>query len=121
MPDIPFTEEQKRRAASVDLEEYLPLHGEALLPSGRDKRLTSDHSITVQGNVWYDHAARRGGGPISFMQKFYHLSYPEAVTRLWTTGRSLPHSQSNSGRNSRAGPSPCLPSTRICGGCTRIC
>ena len=64
MPYIPFTEEQKRRAASVDLEEYLSRHGEALLPSGRDKRLAGDHSITVRGNTWYDHAVRQGGGPV---------------------------------------------------------
>ncbi len=38
--------------------------------------------MTVHGNRWYDHAAEKGGGPVSFLQQFYHLSYPEAVTRL---------------------------------------
>ena len=82
MPYIHFTEEQKRCAASVDLVEFLCHQGEKLLPSGREKRLTSDHSITVRGNTWYDHAAECGGGPISFVQRFYGLSYPEAITRL---------------------------------------
>lgn len=82
MPYIHFTEEQKRLAASVDLVEFLRQRGEKLLPSGREKRLDSDHSITVRGNEWYDHAAEKGGGPISFAQTFYHLSYPDAVTLL---------------------------------------
>ena len=42
---IHFTEEQKLRANSVDLVEFLRRHGEKLIPSGRDKRLASDHSI----------------------------------------------------------------------------
>ncbi len=66
----------------MDLEQFLLRQGEKLIPSGHEKRLTSDHSITVRGNHWYDHAEEKGGGPISFMQKFYGLSYPEAVTRL---------------------------------------
>ena len=46
---IPFTDEQKQRANSVDLEEFLLRRGERLLPSGRDKRLDSDHSVTIRG------------------------------------------------------------------------
>ena len=42
---IPFTTEQKERAASVDLEEFLRRRGEKLITSGKDKRLASDHSI----------------------------------------------------------------------------
>ena len=82
MPYIHFTDEQKLRANSVDLVEFLRRQGEKLIPSGRDKRLASDHSITVRGSEWYDHEAEEGGGPISFVQTFYGLSYPEAVTRL---------------------------------------
>lgn len=79
---IPFTDEQKLRAGAVDLEEFLRLRGERLVASGRDKRLGSDHSVTVRGNGWYDHAAGRGGGPVSFLQRFYRMSYPEAMQTL---------------------------------------
>lgn len=79
---IHFTEEQKLRAGAVDLEEFLRQRGEKLIVSGREKRLTSDHSITVRGNEWYDHAAEKGGGPVSFVQTFYDLSYPEAMALL---------------------------------------
>ena len=79
---IHFTDEQKKRAASVDLEEFLRSRGEKLLTSGREKRLARDHSVTIRGNEWYDHAEERGGHAVSFVQRFYHLSYPEAVTML---------------------------------------
>lgn len=46
MPYIHFTEDQKLRANSVDLVEFLRRQGEKLISSGQDKRLTSDHSIT---------------------------------------------------------------------------
>ena len=79
---IHFTEEQKHRANSVDLPEFLRRRGEKLLPSGRDKRLASDHSVTIRGNQWFDHATEQGGLAIDFVQKFYGLSFPDAVTAL---------------------------------------
>lgn len=79
---IHFSEEEKQRAATVDLEEFLRCRGEKLLVSGREKRLASDHSITVRGYEWYDHAEECGGRAVSFVQRFYGLSYPEAMTLL---------------------------------------
>lgn len=79
---IHFTEEQKQRAAAVDLEEFLRYRGERLIASGREKRPASDHSVTVRGNEWYDHAQERGGHAVSFVQWFYGLNYPDAVTTL---------------------------------------
>lgn len=77
-----FTEEQKQRANAVDLEDFLFRQGEKLLKSGREKRLASDHSITVRQNRWYDHAAEKGGFAIDFVRMFYNRSFPEAVTML---------------------------------------
>jgi len=83
VPYIHFTEEQKLRASEVDLVEFLRCQGEKLIPSGpAEYRLGRDHSVTVRGNRWYDHAVKEGGGPISFVQQFYNLSYPEAITCL---------------------------------------
>ena len=79
---IHFTDEQKLRANDVDLEEFLLQRGEKLLVSGREKRMASDHSITIRGSEWYDHATGKGGGPVSFVRSYYGLSYPEAVTTL---------------------------------------
>lgn len=77
-----FTEEQKQRANAVDLEDFLIRQGEKLLRSGREKRLASDHSITVRGNQWFDHASEKGGLAIDFVQIFYGRSFPDAVTML---------------------------------------
>ena len=66
---IEFTPEQKERAATVDLEEFLLRQGEKLIKSGREKRLASDHSVTVRGCEWFDHASNEGGRAVSFIQK----------------------------------------------------
>lgn len=77
-----FTDEQKARANAVDLEDFLHRQGEKLLRSGREKRLASDHSITVRSNQWYDHACEKGGCTIDFVKMFYGKSFPDAVTML---------------------------------------
>ena len=79
---VHFSDEQKIRANVVDLADFLERQGEKLIRSGPEKRLASDHSITVRGNEWYDHAAESGGYSIDFVRQFYNLSYPEAVTML---------------------------------------
>lgn len=79
---IHFTDEQKLRANNVDLADFLERRGEKLIRSGRDMRLKSDNSVTVRGNEWYDHSAEHGGYAIDFVQWFYNLSFPEAVTML---------------------------------------
>lgn len=121
MPYIHFTEEQKLRANSVDLVEFLRRQGEKLISSGQDKRLTSDHSITVHGNEWYDHAAERGGHAISFVQNFYGLTYPEAVTRLLNGEQGEVYVPAEKKKKSRQRNLPCLPQTRPCGGYMLIC
>ena len=79
---IEFTPEQKERAATVDLEEFLLRQGEKLIKSGREKRLASDHSVTVRGCEWFDHASNEGGRAVSFVQKYYGKSYIEAMAML---------------------------------------
>lgn len=115
---IHFTDEQKERANSVDLEEFLRQRGEKLLRAGRESRLARVHHITVRGNEWYDHIARQGGHAVSFVQHYYGM----AIRRPWSScwgmnwARHIPP-QSQSGR-SRLSPSPCLRPTPICAVCT---
>ena len=66
-----FTSAEKRQANEVDLPSFLLDRGEKLIMAGRDYRLASDHSITVRGPMWYDHAARKGGRAISFVRRLY--------------------------------------------------
>ena len=92
MPYIHFTEEQKLRACEVDLVEFLRFKGEPLIRSGPEFRMSSNHSVTVQGNEWYDHATEKGGGPVSFLKEFYGMNYQEAVLTLLSedTGQLCP-------------------------------
>lgn len=82
MPYIHFTEEQKHQANRVNLVEFLRFKGEPLTRSGRELRMERNHSVTVHGNEWYDHAAEKGGGPVSFLKEFYGMNYQQAVLTL---------------------------------------
>ncbi|MFT9494745.1 DUF3991 domain-containing protein [Anaerosolibacter sp.] len=90
---IHFTEDQKQRANSVDLVEFLKMQGETLIASGREKRLQSNHSITVRGNEWFDHATKEGGLAIDFVQNFYGQTFPDAVTMLLNGEQGIPYSK----------------------------
>lgn len=89
MPYIPFTEEQKLKAASTDLPAFLSSRGVELKRSGREYRLAGDTYITIRDNQWYDQAGQQGGNAISFIKRFYDLSYPEAVTTLLEGGSTM--------------------------------
>ncbi len=88
MPYIPFTEEQKVIANSVDLADFLRLRGEKLERAGREYKLIySDgsgchDSITIRDSTWFDHKNQVGGGAIKFMQYHYGMDFPTAVQEL---------------------------------------
>ena len=98
---IHFTEDQKQKANSVDLVEFLKMQGEILIPSGREKRLQSNHSITVRGNEWFDHATKEGGLAIDFVQNFYGQTFPDAVTMLLNGEQGVPYSKAIKREESR--------------------
>ena len=98
---IHFTNEQKQRANSVDLVEFLRMQGETLIPSGREKRLESNHSITVRGNEWFDHATKEGGLAIDFVQNFYGHTFPDAVTMLLNGEQGVPYSKAKNREEAR--------------------
>ena len=66
MPYIPFTDEQKVLANSVDLEQFLRMRGEKLERVGREHKLiycdsSGRHdSITIRGSKWFDHKNQTG-------------------------------------------------------------
>ena len=88
MPYIPFTDEQKQLANSVDLAEYLRMRGEKLERVGIEHKLiycdsSGKHdSITIRGSKWFDHKNQTGGGAIKFMQEFYGMDFQTAVQEL---------------------------------------
>ena len=85
-----YSKEQVEQANQVDLEQLLCRNGEELLRSGRDKRLASDHSITIRGNRWYDHAAGEGGFSLSFVRRHYNLSFGDAMQLLTGENGQVP-------------------------------
>ena len=93
MPYIPFTDEQKVLANSVNLEEFLRMRGEKLERAGVEHKLiyydsSGKHdSITIRGSKWFDHKNQTGGGAIKFMQEFYGMDFQTAVQEL--LGRSI--------------------------------
>ena len=88
MPYIPFTDEQKVLANSVDLEQFLRMRGEKLERAGIEHKLiycdsSGKHdSITIRGSTWFDHKNQVGGGAIKFMQEFYDMDFQTAVQEL---------------------------------------
>lgn len=88
MPYIPFTDEQKVLANSVDLAEYLRVRGEKLERAGIEHKLiyydsSGKHdSITIRGSKWFDHKNQTVGGAIKFMQEFYGMDFQTAVQEL---------------------------------------
>ena len=101
MPYIPFTDEQKVMANSVDLAEFLRMRGEKLERVGREHKLiycdgSGKHdSITLRGSTWFDHKNQVGGGAIKFMQEFYDMDFQTAVQELLgQTITSLSHAPS---------------------------
>ena len=98
MPYIPYTDEQKQLANSVDLPTFLRMRGEKLVPVGREFKLVyhdgygKHDSITISGSQWYDHKNQIGGGPIKFMREHYGMNFQGAMQAL--LGHSalpLPH------------------------------
>lgn len=88
MPYIPYTDEQKLLANSVDLPEFLRMRGETLERAGREYKLVyydesgRHDSITMRGSHWFDHKNQVGGGPIKFMQEHYGMGFQDAMQAL---------------------------------------
>ncbi len=77
-----YTEEQRERAATVDLVPFLEARGERFKKSGSEYRWTTHDSVTVRKNVWYQHSNNDNGNSIDFLSTFYGMSYREAVKEL---------------------------------------
>jgi len=82
MAYVHFTDEEKQRANSVDLVDFLERQGEKLTRSGPEWRWKRHDSVTVRRNEWFRHSRKEGGHAIDFVQEFYNVSFPEAVQWL---------------------------------------
>jgi hypothetical protein len=79
---IYFTEEQKERANAVHIADILQREHEEIERSGNEWRWKRHNSVTFRGNSWYRHSQQTGSHAIDFMQEFFGMTYPQAVTYL---------------------------------------
>ena len=79
---IYFTEEQKERANAVPIANILRREREEVIRSGNEWRWKRHQSVTFRGSSWYRHSQQVGSHAIDFMQEFFGMTYPEAVTYL---------------------------------------
>ena len=78
-----FSEEQKERARNTDLASLLQSQGERLKKSGSEYVWRDgSEKVTIRGNVWFHQYDQEGGDAISFVERFFHKSFPDAVRFL---------------------------------------
>lgn len=83
MPYIKFTEEEKQSANAVSIVDYLTAHGESVKRVGREYVWEAPSGkVSINGSEWYSQYEQVGGGAVNFVQKFFGLSYPDAVRSL---------------------------------------
>lgn len=80
LPYIKFTEQEKESANSTSIVDYLTSHGESVKRAGREYIWEAPSGkVSIHGSEWYSQYELVGGGAIGFVQKYFGLSYPDAV------------------------------------------
>ena len=83
MPYIKFTEQEKEMANSSSIVDYLSTHGETVQRVGREYIWEAPSGkVSISGSQWYSQYELVGGGAVNFVQKFFGLSYPDAIRSL---------------------------------------
>ena len=83
MPYIKFTEQEEASAYSAGIVDYLTTHGESVERVGREFVWEAPSGkVSINGSEWYSQYELVGGGAVNFVQKFFGLSYPDAIRSL---------------------------------------
>lgn len=83
MPYIHFTDAEKEAANSADIVSYLKTKGMEAKRVGNEYAWNSPTGkVSIKGSQWYSQYELVGGGAVSFVQKFFGCTYPEAVREL---------------------------------------
>jgi len=78
----PIPREQLLAARQADLAAYLLARGERLIPSGPCYKHAEHNSLVFTGNAYYWNVQKEHGNAIDFLQRFYKMSFREAVLEL---------------------------------------
>ena len=75
-----YSEQQQNQAHNADLVEILKRNGEQIKPQGKEYLWASgEPTVTIKGNLWYNHYEQIGGDTIGFVMKYFGKSYIEAL------------------------------------------
>ena len=78
----PIPHEQLLSARQADLAAYLIARGEPLIPSGARHKHAEHDSLVFTGNAYYWNAQKEHGNAVDFLQRFYKMSFREAILEL---------------------------------------
>ena len=76
-----YTESQISAANHVDLAAYLLSRGEKLSRRG-NQYLWEKNQVWINGHEWYSHYESKGGHAVSFVMRYFGLSFQNAVEEL---------------------------------------
>ena len=83
MSFIYFSEQEKQAANESDIVSFLQRQGQEVKRCGREYMWDSPSGkVSINGSEWYSQYERVGGGAVSFVQKFFNASYPNAIKAL---------------------------------------
>ncbi|MFR6151043.1 MAG: toprim domain-containing protein [Ruthenibacterium lactatiformans] len=71
-------------ARNREIASLLAMRGFPLSRSGGEMhwRIPGEESVSIRGNMWYSHYRGKGGDAISFVRRFFHMDFKEAVRFL---------------------------------------
>lgn len=83
MSFIYFSEQEKQAANEADIVSFLQRQGQEVKRCGREYMWDSPSGkVSINGSEWYSQYERVGGGAVSFVQKYFDASYPNAIKAL---------------------------------------
>ena len=76
-----YTESQISAANHVDLATFLMSRGEKLSHRG-NQYLWEKNQVWIHGHEWYSHYESKGGHAVSFVMRYFGLSFQNSVEEL---------------------------------------
>ena len=76
MAFIAFTEQEKNSANEADIVSYLKAQGESVVREGNEYAWQAPPGkVSIRGNQWYSQYEQQGGATVSFVRKYFGLSF----------------------------------------------
>ena len=75
-----YTDEQIQRAAKTDLVDFLRRNGQQVKRVGSEYEwMDGNETVSIKNNLWFNQYERIGGTIISFVEKYFGLSFQDAI------------------------------------------